>query len=150
MIKTVSIEQLRKVRKRFERLYGVQAEKLLERFVMVIGRYGVNVDLGTDFNRWDERDSILITYGDSIRDGNEETPLSVLNSFSKNLKGAIRCIHLLPFYPWSSDDGFSVIDYRKVDEACGDWNDVEVLGQEFDLMFDIVPQPLFRKEQLVS
>lgn len=139
MIKTVSREQLRKIRKRFERLYGSEAEKLMERFVMVIGRYGVGVDKGAEFNRWDERDSILITYGDSIRDGDSCAPLSALNSFSKkNLKGAIRCIHLLPFYPWSSDDGFSVIDYRQVDEACGDWNDVEVLGQDFDLMFDIV------------
>jgi len=139
MIKTVSKEQLRRVRKRFERLYGGRAEKLLERFIMVMGRYGVGVDVPTEVNRWDERDSVLITYADSIRDPDTGSPLQALNSFArKNLKGAVRCIHLLPFYPWSSDDGFSVIDYRKVDPDCGSWSDVEALGHDFDLMFDMV------------
>lgn len=139
MIKAISREQLRIIRKRFERLYGNQAEKLLERFVMVIGRYGVGVDISGAVDRWNERDSVLITYADTVRDGDERSPLEALNAFSrKHLKGAIRAIHLLPFYPWSSDDGFSVIDYRKVDPACGDWQDVVELGKEFDLMFDVV------------
>ena len=45
-------------------------------------------------------------------------------------------IHILPFYPWSSDDGFSVKDYRAVDSALGGWEDVERLGRSFRLMFD--------------
>jgi len=139
MIKTISRGQLRKIRKRFERLYGGAAERLMERFVMLIGRYGVGVNVINEANRWDERDSVLITYADSIRNSGECNPLEAINSFArKNLKGAIRCIHLLPFYPWSSDDGFSVIDYRKVDPVCGDWEDVERLGHGFDLMFDMV------------
>ncbi|MFP4260896.1 MAG: sugar phosphorylase [Opitutales bacterium] len=142
MIKTVSREELRIIRKRFERLYGGQAERLLERFVMVIGRYGVGVDAPRDTGRsarWDERDSILITYADTISDPGRGTPLAAISQFSKkHLKGAIRCIHLLPFFPWSSDDGFSVIDYRKVDPACGSWRDVQSLGDDFDLMFDLV------------
>ncbi|MGB1127205.1 MAG: sugar phosphorylase [Opitutales bacterium] len=139
MIKTISREQLRKIRKRLERLYGGQAEKLMERFVMIIGRYGVGVNVINEVDRWDERDSVLITYADSIKDSGQAKPLEAMNAFArKNLKGAIRCIHLLPFYPWSSDDGFSVIDYRKVDPDCGGWTDVECLGRDFDLMFDIV------------
>jgi sucrose phosphorylase len=139
MIRTISREQLRKIRKRFERLYGSEAEKLLERFVMVLGRYGVGGNVVADVDRWDERDSVLITYADTIRDGDQRTPLEALHAFArKNLTGAIRCIHLLPFYPWSSDDGFSVIDCRKVDSVCGDWADVEGLGRDFDLMFDFV------------
>lgn len=139
MIKVISREQLRRIRKRFERLYGGQAEKLLERFIMVIGRYGIGVDVVGEVNKWDERDSVLITYADTVRDTGQIVPLAALNRFTrKHLKGAIRTIHLLPFYPWSSDDGFSVIDYRKVDPVCGDWNDVVALGQDFDLMFDLV------------
>jgi sucrose phosphorylase len=139
MIKVISKDQIRVIRKRFERLYGSQAEKLLERFVMVIGRYGVGVDISLDTDKWDERDSVLITYADTVRDGEACAPLQALNTFSrKHLKGAIRTIHLLPFFPWSSDDGFSVIDYRKVDSDCGEWSDVVALGQNFDLMFDIV------------
>ena len=47
-------------------------------------------------------------------------------------------LHLLPFFPHSSDDGFSVIDYRTVDPALGDWDDVRELGRSFGLMFDLV------------
>ena len=47
-------------------------------------------------------------------------------------------IHLLPFFPWSSDDGFSVIDYRRIRPDLGDWQDVELLGESFDLAIDFV------------
>ena len=91
---------------------------------MVIGRYGVGLNVVDSKDRWDERDSVMITYADTIHDEGKCTPLQALNKFSrKHLKGAIRTIHLLPFYPWSSDDGFSVIDYREVDPECGDWDD---------------------------
>ncbi len=139
MIKTVSREQLRSVRKRLTTLYGNRSEKLLERFVMMIGRYGVGVDAVPVDSHWTEHDSVLITYGDTLSDARGGSPLNALEAFSsKHFKGAIRTIHLLPFYPWSSDDGFSVIDYRKVDPNCGTWQDVERLGGEFDLMFDLV------------
>ena len=49
----------------------------------------------------------------------------------------IDSIHILPFWPWSSDDGFSVIDYRQVSSDFGKWKDVKALGQNFNLMFDI-------------
>jgi sucrose phosphorylase len=46
-------------------------------------------------------------------------------------------VHLLPFYPYSSDDGFSVIDYKQVNPALGVWDDVARVGQNF-LMFGSV------------
>lgn len=139
MIKTVSREQLRSVRKRLTLLYGSDAEKLLQRFVMMIGRYGVgDAPVPTD-SKWSEHDSILITYADTLSDLEAGSPLNALTKFAnKHFKGAIRTIHLLPFCPWSSDDGFSVIDYRQVDPSCGTWSDVERLSQDFQLMFDVV------------
>jgi sucrose phosphorylase len=66
-------------------------------------------------------------------------PLQSLDSFVRaRLTGLISGIHLLPFYPASSDDGFSVIDYRQVDPALGSWEDVVRLGERFRLMFDAV------------
>ena len=49
-------------------------------------------------------------------------------------------IHDSPFafYPWTSDDGFSVVDYRKVDERNGTWDDISRMSEEFELMFDLV------------
>jgi sucrose phosphorylase len=45
-------------------------------------------------------------------------------------------IHILPFYPWTSDDGFSVTDYRKVDSNLGEWKDITSMQNNFRLMFD--------------
>jgi sucrose phosphorylase len=83
-----------------------------------------------------ERDSLLITYGDQVLDASK-SHLQTLNQFCEShLHGVVSGIHILPFYPWSSDDGFSVKDYRAVVMALGSWNDVEKLGQSFRLMFD--------------
>lgn len=88
--------------------------------------------------RWSEQDIMLITYGDTLgRRG--EVPLQTLESFvSTHLQDVVNTVHILPYFPYSSDDGFSVIDYRKVDSALGDWDDVERLALEFDLMTDLV------------
>ena len=71
-----------------------------------------------------ERDAILITYGDQISDP-EVPPLQTLAYFlNKEIQDDINGVHLLPFYPYSSDDGFSVIDYRQVDPNLGTWEDI--------------------------
>ena len=84
------------------------------------------------------RDAILITYGDQFRRPGE-APLHTLAGFAqRHLVSLINTIHILPFYPYSSDDGFSVIDYRAVDPALGTWEDVASIGPRFKLMFDAV------------
>jgi sucrose phosphorylase len=68
-----------------------------------------------------------------------EAPLHTLARFArKHLKHAFSAVHVLPFCPYSSDDGFSVKDYRAVDPALGTWDDLLELGDDFDLMFDLV------------
>ena len=147
MIKPVSRDQLKKLRRRLLRLYGNDAEQMLERFYMMIGRYGVGLETLPNRKKWNEKDAVLITYADMVQDG-ENTPLSVLREFSnRHLKGAINTIHLLPFYPWSSDDGFSVIDYRQVAEENGTWQDVQDIGKDFNLMFDFVLNHCSSKSQ---
>jgi len=92
-----------------------------------------------------EKDVVLITYGDNIQATNK-TPLQSLFKFANEyLKQAINIIHILPFYPYSSDDGFSVIDYKKVNPALGDWKDIEDIGQKFNLMFDLVANHISSK-----
>src|SRR5690349_8265027 len=83
-----------------------------------------------------ERDSLLITYGDQVQ-SQGETPLKTLNTLcNKYLKDVVSGIHILPFYPWTSDDGFSVVDYRQVDPKLGAWEDISSLQNHFQLMFD--------------
>lgn len=88
--------------------------------------------------RFSERDVVLITYGDFIR-SQGRTPLAALNAFLQvYMKGAINCVHILPFYPSSSDRGFSVMDYRVVDPRLGTWKDLHEIGASLRLMFDAV------------
>jgi sucrose phosphorylase len=83
-----------------------------------------------------EHDSVLITYGDQIQSP-DNPPLQILGSFCKKyLANVVSGIHILPFYPWTSDDGFSVVDYRKVDSSLGDWDDISSMQSHFRLMFD--------------
>jgi glucosylglycerate phosphorylase len=85
-----------------------------------------------------ERDALLITYADQVYEAGA-TPLHTLAEFAgQHLDGVVSGIHLLPFYPWSSDDGFSVKDYYAVDPAFGTWEDIRRLGERFELMFDAV------------
>ncbi|MFV0593078.1 MAG: sugar phosphorylase [Draconibacterium sp.] len=88
--------------------------------------------------KWSEKDVVLITYGDSIKN-QHEVPLQTLRSFlNHNLKVQLSVVHILPFFPYSSDDGFSVIDFREVNPELGTWKDVAGLTNDFDLMADLV------------
>ncbi|MEM9622410.1 MAG: alpha-amylase family glycosyl hydrolase, partial [Pseudomonadota bacterium] len=81
---------------------------------------------------------LLITYANTIYT-EDEAPLQTLRRFLKRHIGAtMDAVHLLPFYPSSSDDGFAVIDYRMVDHHVGSWEDVRALAEDYDLMFDLV------------
>jgi sucrose phosphorylase len=85
-----------------------------------------------------QSDAILITYGDQVREP-EVPPLETLTRFAQRyLSGVVSGIHILPFFPYSSDDGFSVIDYQQVNPDLGTWEDVSHLDQSFRLMFDAV------------
>ena len=136
------------MRKRLNHLYGPsRVEHCLERMVALIGRYGIGLEGFSELQRWDETSSVLITYGDMIQREDEE-PLQVLKRFAdQHLFVAINSIHILPFCPYSSDDGFSVIDYRKVNPALGDWDDVQEIGSGFKLMFDLVLNHVSRKSK---
>ena len=85
-----------------------------------------------------ETDAMLITYGDQLQEPAKPTLQSLAEVLDRYLKGVISSVHLLPFYPYSSDDGFSVIDYTAVNPALGDWPDLGLLRQNFRLMFDAV------------
>lgn len=87
---------------------------------------------------WDESDVALITYGGTIQ-SQGQSPLETLHRFLKEHIGdTIGTVHILPFFPYSSDDGFSVIDYLAVDDVLGNWADVEAIAGDYRLMADLV------------
>ncbi|RVU85791.1 alpha-amylase [Leucothrix sargassi] len=89
--------------------------------------------------KWDEKDVVLISYGDTITSQAEDASLRCLKDFADHwLTDVFSIIHLLPIFPYTSDDGFSVADYRAIRSDLGDWKDVNALGDNFELMFDFV------------
>lgn len=94
-----------------------------------------------------EKNSILITYGDSIVDG-QTHGMKVLKDFmGRFVEDAIETIHLLPMYPYTSDDGFSVTDYREINPELGDWEDIRELSEDYGLMFDAVINHISRSSR---
>ena len=89
-------------------------------------------------NCWDEHDVAVITYGNTITcDG--EPPLKTLFHFlHQYLFDTINTVHILPFFPYCADDGFSVINYKQVNPDVGSWDDIDIISREFRLMSDLV------------
>jgi sucrose phosphorylase len=85
-----------------------------------------------------ERDAILITYGDMVQERGQAHLQTLFVFLQRYLPEVISSVHILPFYPYSSDDGFSVINYRQVNPALGNWADVTRIGKHYRLMFDAV------------
>jgi len=116
-------------------LYGEnRAAHLNARVQFLIDSYRKRIPV---YNRsLTERDAMLITYGDQVQ-ASDKKPLLILSEFCQQyLKDVVSGIHILPFYPWTSDDGFSVTDYRQIDPALGDWDNVISMQDHFRLMFD--------------
>ena len=126
-----------KVKDLLKKIYGQETAALaLERIAPIIEKYEVKKREKESY--FSQEDVVLITYGDSLKKEGE-APLATLNEFANHyLKGAISNIHFLPFFPYSSDDGFSVMDFLKIDPELGTWQEVAAIGQDFELMFDYV------------
>lgn len=125
-----------RVREKLSRLYGNdRADELTQRVLAVISLIPVPA---RDSAQLTERDIVLITYGDMVQ-RRLEKPLDTLRRFLEaTAKPQINTVHLLPFYPYTSDDGFSVVDYFAVDPALGTWEDIKAFKPAFSLMFDAV------------
>ena len=139
MIRYFSSDKIDSIRQRLRKIYdGQNDQRLIERMDMLVGRYGVGIDPQPVDEYWNEKDNVLITYGDIItKDG--EAPLVTLRHFLEDhFDGIIDTVHILPFFPYSTDDGFSVIDYREVRDELGSWYNVEAFTSHFRLMFDLI------------
>ena len=86
--------------------------------------------------RFTEKDIILITYGDVIRSEGESPLRTLVDCLKHYAQLSVSTIHILPFFPYSSDRGFSIIDYEEVDPNLGTWDEIEELSLNFRLMFD--------------
>ncbi len=120
-------------------LYGESAgAEAFERLRAILSRYQDRLAASHHAGELSERDSILITYADQLNEPGR-SPFQTLARLSEGyLSDVVTGIHILPFFPYSSDDGFSVIDYQAVNPQIGSWDDIKQLGRSFRLMFDAV------------
>ena len=87
---------------------------------------------------WSQEDSFLITYGDTILSDDKRPLQNTLDFLTGHLKNIVSGVHILPFFPFTSDDGFAVSDYETVRPDLGDWDDIAAIGETFRLMSDVV------------
>jgi len=127
-----------RLRSRLTVLYGDRADACVAEIRRIAGDHAKTA-MPAAPRCWDQRDVILIAYGDQIRPDTGPA-LPALSEFlaKTGLDRLISTVHILPFCPYSSDDGFSVIDYRQVDPALGTWKDLQDLSRRVNLMFDLV------------
>ena len=130
--------ELPPITERLIRIYGAgQAPLIAERLQQTLNAWKGSRQ-PAKAQRWSEQQAVLITYGSSIQQPGQK-PLVTLKGFlDKYLRGVVDSVHVLPFFPYSSDDGFSVIDYREVDAELGDWDDIRALAENFGLIVDLV------------
>ena len=138
-----------KLRDHISVIYGEELiDDCMDRVKYLINRYGLTPAKKISFHDvWTHEDHILITYGDMIQPqiGEAVSKLRKQHEFlKKTLKDHISTIHILPFFPSSSDDGFSVVDYRRVDVRLGGWDDILEMSKDFRLMGDLVMNHISR------
>jgi glycosidase len=123
------------VNERLELLYSQKdAQNAYKEIKQLIQKYKKLI-LSKEYHM-SEKDIILITYGDQLQCFNEAPLETLLKFLNANLKGVVNSVHILPFYPYSSDDGFSVINYSEVDPKMGSWKEIEAISGEYRLMVD--------------
>ncbi len=126
-----------KIKLRFDFIYkGDYSSEIINDLTATIQK--VKNDIEFPNQKWDEKDVVLITYGDSILSENSAPLITLAGFLKKYIRDAISFVHILPFFPYSSDDGFSVIDYQEVNPELGTWGDVQEIKKDYKLMFDLV------------
>jgi len=137
-------EAAEKLKKHLSFIYNEsEAEKFLAKIQRLLYRYGIKSNHSGIKNNhiWTHKDSILITYGDMVQPepGEPVSKLRKLHDFlSEYIHGLMTSVHILPFFPSTSDDGFSVVDYKRVDDRLGGWEEIEEMSSEFRIMADLV------------
>ena len=127
-------------------LYGDNYGQTWHEIMVIIDEFrSRNNELPSEKFHLTEKDAILITYGDQFQSSNQSHLKSLADFLEQYLGDAINRVHLLPFFPYSSDDGFSVINYKQVDNRIGTWDDIHRLSENYLLMFDAVINHISRE-----
>jgi glucosylglycerate phosphorylase len=127
------------MREKVSFLYPDAAEDVYERLRALVEGFKVRHPAPpAPTARFSESDAVLISYADHVQEPESKTLKTMRKFLHEYVESIIPRVHFLPFYPYSSDDGFSVIDYYRVKSEFGDWTDVAAIARDSELMFDLV------------
>lgn len=134
--------RVHRLRTQLATVYGEAAASDLVRSLLqsiaATQQQALEVQAGIGPGRWSAADVLLITYGHSVTEPGL-APLASLRAFwERRLAPLVSAVHVLPFFPSTSDDGFSVVDFRAVDPELGTWADLTGLARRAQLMVDLV------------
>lgn len=136
------MNDLQALRGRVEELltvvYGRVPDGLGGQLVDLAERYRTALQTAPAVRHLDETSAFLITYPDTVRQPGTAPLRALAEVLTEHVGDLLSDVHLLPFFPWTSDDGFGVVDHRTVDPAVGCWEDVHALGEDYDLAYDFV------------
>ena len=123
------------INKRLHKLYSPEiAERAVNDLIDLIFKYKQRI-VSKPYHL-SEKDVILITYGDQVNRDHDPSLQTLGEFMNKHLSGVINSIHILPFYPSSSDSGFSVVNYSAVDPHMGSWREIDIISSKYRLMVD--------------
>ncbi|MEB3358929.1 MAG: sugar phosphorylase [Synechococcales bacterium] len=130
---------VRRIQPLVHRVYGGDRAETMVQQIYALVQDSLSPNVHEDLGKWSHNNVLLITYGDSIRNRNGEPPLATLETFlTDHLRDVVTGVHILPFTPYSSDDGFAVKDYLAVNPELGTWEHIRSIAQKFNLMVDLV------------
>jgi len=130
---------MKKVKSLIADIYGNEkCEEIIERIDILVAKFSSIIPTDKKYQQLSQKDIALICYADNIHSTDSKSLKVMSQFFDKNLKDIISHIHFLPFYPYTSDDGFAVQNFIEVNSEYGNWKDIEEIGENFQLIFDAV------------
>lgn len=123
-------------------IYGDRADGVVDGLVALAARWRARLGARACAPAPDQTTAYLITYADAVRREGEAPLVTLRRVLAEHVGDAITDVHLLPVYPWTSDDGFAVVDHREVDPELGTWQDIEDLAAGHRVMLDFVANHL--------
>ncbi|MFC5050918.1 alpha-amylase family glycosyl hydrolase [Rubritalea spongiae] len=134
------VQQVRlRVEQHVQMVYGEEnAAEITSEIMEEGGLTEAAVEVHNVADKWDENDVYTITYADSIKREGEKPLHTLQHMLRTHLRGVTSGVHILPFCPFTSDHGFSVVDYHKVKPEFGSWQDIREISNDFTVMADLV------------
>lgn len=127
-------------------LYGVDTSAATwDRIKVLLESYPDLQEGSSPLATMNKLDALLITYADQFQVPDQSHFSSLADFIQTHLHNEISTIHLLPFFPYSSDDGFSVINYKEIIPEIGSWTDLQELRPHCNIMLDAVINHISRK-----